>query len=303
MIVLLLLTKRIYKSMKSKKYAAIDIGSNAMRLLINNIIDIDGKRIYKKADIIRIPIRLGTEAFIEKEISEKTIYRFLSAMKAFNFLMEAHGVAKYRACATSALREAKNNHKIVSLVKKETNIDIEIISGKEEAEIIYSTHIEKLITSNSSFLYVDVGGGSVEITLFENGHTEKSKSFDIGTLRILNNLVTATLWNEVESWVRNACNNKVVHIIGSGGNINKVFKISRKASIEPLSFEYLENYLEGLRNMTYEDRVTKLNLNLDRADVIIPALTIFTSIMKWSNASQIYVPKIGLADGIIKLMK
>ncbi len=289
--------------MKSKKYAAIDIGSNAMRLLINNIIDISGERIYKKADIIRIPIRLGTEAFIDKEISEKTIKRFVSAMKAFSFLMEAHGVSKYRACATSALREAKNNHQIVSLVKKETDINIEIISGKEEAEIIYSTHIEKLITSNSTFLYVDVGGGSVELTLFENGNAQKSKSFDIGTLRILNDLVAEDLWAEVKNWVKTSCKNKQVYIIGSGGNINKVFKMSRKASAEPLSFEYLENYLEGLRNMTYEDRVTKLNLNLDRADVIIPALTIFTSVMKWSDATQIYVPKIGLADGIIKLMK
>ncbi|MFT4645963.1 MAG: exopolyphosphatase/guanosine-5'-triphosphate,3'-diphosphate pyrophosphatase [Planctomycetota bacterium] len=288
--------------MNVKKYAAIDIGSNAMRLLINNVIEIDGEKHYKKVDIIRVPIRLGSEAFIKKEISEPTINKFLSAMRAYANLMNAHGIEKYRACATSALRDAKNGNDIIDLVQKETGINIEIISGKEEAEIIYSTHKEKLLNDHGSFLFVDVGGGSVEITLFENGTTKDSKSFDIGTLRILNKIIDDRIWEEVKNWVETITSNKKVYLIGSGGNINKVFKLSRKPKSEALSLDYLERYLEGLKNYSFEERVIKLDLNIDRADVIIPALIIFTSIMNWSKATQIYVPKIGLADGLIKMM-
>lgn len=285
-----------------KKYAAIDIGSNAMRLLINNVIEIDGKKHYKKADIIRVPIRLGSEAFIDKEISEKTIKKFISAMKAYASLMNAHEVVKYRACATSALREAENGNKIIALIKKETGLNIEIISGKEEAQIIYATHIEKLLENDSAFLYVDVGGGSLEITLFNKGIARESKSFNIGTIRILNNIVSNELWNEAKEWVKDITKDKKVYLIGSGGNINKVFKLSRKPKNEALSKSYLDDYLEELKQYTYEERVIKLDLNTDRADVIIPALTIFTSVMKWSKANDIFVPKIGLADGLIKMM-
>ena len=288
--------------MKSKKYAAIDIGSNAMRLLINNVIDYKGKKIYKKVDIIRVPIRLGTEAFTKGFISSKTIEKFIYAMKAYANLMQAHEIVKFRACATSALREASNRKEIVELVRKKTGINLEIISGEEEAKIIYSTHIEKIINKFSSFLYVDVGGGSVEITLFEKGEVSSSRSFNIGTLRMLNNLVNETLWNEVKKWVEDITLNKKVYLIGSGGNINKVFKLSRKPLNEALSYKYLKEYYNNLKKFTYEERITKLDLNLDRADVIIPAMKIFTSIMEWSKSSSIYVPKIGLADGIIKTM-
>jgi len=288
--------------MKTKKFAAIDIGSNAMRLLINNVIEYNGQKIYKKVDIVRVPIRLGTEAFLYQKISPETIEKFVFAMKAYANLMEAHQVSQFRACATSALREASNGNEIIEKIRRETGIEIEIISGQEEASIIYSTHIEKLLVQDKALLYVDVGGGSVEITLFENGETLASQSFNIGTLRILNEIVDENIWEEVQFWVQEITKNKNVYLIGSGGNINKVFKLSRKPKNEALSYQYLENYLEGLRNYSYEDRVLKLDLNLDRADVIIPALTIFTSIMKWSNASEIFVPKIGLADGIIKTM-
>jgi len=288
--------------MKSKKYAAIDIGSNAMRLLINNVIDYKGKKIYKKVDIIRVPIRLGTEAFTKGFISSKTIEKFIYAMKAYANLMQAHEIVKFRACATSALREASNGKEIVELVRKKTGINLEIISGEEEAKIIYSTHIEKIMNIFSSFLYVDVGGGSVEITLFEKGEVSSSRSFNIGTLRMLNNLVNETLWNEVKKWVEDITLNKKVYLIGSGGNINKVFKLSRKPLNEALSYKYLKEYFNNLKKFTYEERITKLDLNLDRADVIIPAMKIFTSIMEWSKSSSIYVPKIGLADGIIKMM-
>jgi len=288
--------------MKTKKYAAIDVGSNAMRLLINNVIEIDGEKLYKKADIIRIPIRLGTEAFLDGKISDQTIQKFLSAMNAYAHLMIAHGVVKYRACATSALREASNGAEIIAMVKQETEIDLEIINGQEEAQIIYATHIERLMNNQGAFLYVDVGGGSVEITLFENGKTLESESFNVGTIRLLNDLVSDEVQDDLKYWIQEITKGKKVYLIGSGGNINKVFKLSRRPKNEALSLHYLENYLEGLQNHTYEERVTKLDLNLDRADVIIPALKIFTAMMRWSNADKIYVPKIGLADGIIKMM-
>ncbi len=288
--------------MKTKKYAAIDIGSNAMRLLINNVIEAEDKVYFKKVAITRVPIRLGTEAFVNKKISDANIKRMLYAMKAYANLMKVHDVEKYRACATSAMRDAKNGAEIIAKIKAETDIEIEIISGEEEAEIIFATHIEKLINKPLNFLYLDVGGGSAECTLFSNGEIVTSKSFNIGTIRLLNNLVTELHWKEMRNWLKDVTKDKKINLIGSGGNINKVFKLSRKAANEALSLGYIENYLEELKKYSYEERVLKLDLNLDRADVIIPALTIFTSVMKWTNAQDIYVPKIGLADGIIKTL-
>ncbi|MGB1315406.1 MAG: exopolyphosphatase [Chitinophagales bacterium] len=288
--------------MKTKKFAAIDIGSNAMRLLINNVIEAEDKVYFKKVAITRVPIRLGTEAFVNKEISDANIKRMLYAMKAFANLMKVHDVEKYRACATSAMRDAKNGAEIIAKIKAETDIAIEIISGEEEAEIIFATHIEKLINKPLNFLYLDVGGGSAECTLFSHGEIVTSKSFNIGTIRLLNNLVTELHWKEMRNWLKDVTKDKKINLIGSGGNINKVFKLSRKAANEALSLGYIENYLEELKKYSYEERVLKLDLNLDRADVIIPALTIFTSVMKWTNAQDIYVPKIGLADGIIKTL-
>lgn len=289
--------------MKTKKYAAIDIGSNAMRLLINNVIEAEGKVYYKKVAITRVPIRLGTEAFVHREISEANIQKMIYAMQAYSNLMKVHEVSSYRACATSAMREAKNGEEIIARIKKEADINIEIISGDEEAEIIYSTHIEKLINRPSNFLYLDVGGGSAECTLFSHGEIVTSKSFNIGTIRLLNDLVTEAHWEEMRLWLREVTKDKKMYLIGSGGNINKVFKLSRRPANEALSLEYIEEYLEDLKRYSYEERVLKLDLNLDRADVIIPALTIFTSVMKWANAEDIYVPKIGLADGIIKTLQ
>ena len=288
--------------MKTKKFAAIDIGSNAMRLLINNVIEAEDKVYFKKVAITRVPIRLGTEAFVNKKISDANIKRMLYAMKAYANLMKVHDVEKYRACATSAMRDAKNGAEIIAKIKAETDIEIEIISGEEEAEIIFATHIEKLINKPLNFLYLDVGGGSAECTLFSNGEIVTSKSFNIGTIRLLNNLVTDSHWEEMRNWLKDVTKDKKINLIGSGGNINKVFKLSRKAANEALSLGYIENYLEELKKYSYEERVLKLDLNLDRADVIIPALTIFTSVMKWTNAQDIYVPKIGLADGIIKTL-
>ena len=286
--------------MKMKKLAAIDIGSNAMRLLINNVIEYNGLKLFKKVDIVRVPIRLGTEAFKEKNISEHTRNRLVQALHGYKHLIEAHEVVNYRGCATSAMREAKNGAEIIQQIKDETGIHIEIIDGKEEAEIIYANHIEKLIDDQQAYLYVDVGGGSTEITFFKNGKVQNSKSFNIGTIRILNDMISTPMWEELHRWLEETLQGQTVQIIGSGGNINKVAKISRKDPNKPLSFDYLNNYYKILKSYTYEERIIELDLNPDRADVIIPAMKIFTSIMKWSKAKHIYVPKIGLADGIIK---
>ncbi len=286
--------------MKMKKLAAIDIGSNAMRLLINNVIEYNGVKLFKKVDIVRVPIRLGTEAFKEKNISEYTRKRLVQALHGYKHLIEAHEVVNYRGCATSAMREAKNGAEIIQQIKDETGIHIEIIDGKEEAEIIYANHIEKLIDDQQAYLYVDVGGGSTEITFFKNGIVQNSKSFNIGTIRILNDMISTPMWEELHRWLEETLQGQAIQIIGSGGNINKVAKISRKDPNKPLSFDYLNNYYKILKSYTYEERIIELDLNPDRADVIIPAMKIFTSIMKWSKAKHIYVPKIGLADGIIK---
>ena len=227
--------------MKMKKLAAIDIGSNAMRLLINNVIEYNGVKLFKKVDIVSVPIRLGTEAFKEKNISEYTRKRLVQALHGYKHLIEAHEVVNYRGCATSAMREAKNGAEIIQQIKDETGIHIEIIDGKEEAEIIYANHIEKLIDDQQAYLYVDVGGGSTEITFFKNGIVQNSKSFNIGTIRILNDMISTPMWEELHRWLEETLQGQTVQIIGSGGNINKVAKISRKDPNKPLSFDYLNN--------------------------------------------------------------
>ncbi len=285
--------------MKFKKIAAIDIGSNAIRLLINNVIKYNGETYYKKVGIVRVPIRLGEDAFTEKSIKPHNAHRLIEALKAYKNLMKAHEVSAYRGCATSAMREATNGKSLTEQILKETGLVIEVISGSEEAEIIYANHIEKFI-AKESYLYTDVGGGSTELTLFDNGKTIASKSFNIGTIRILKDMVSTPMWEELKTWVQLNINKKNVSLIGSGGNINKVFKLSRKAPNKPLSYDYLQKFYKNLKSYTYEERIIELDLNPDRADVIMPAMEIFTKIMRWSKAKEIYVPKMGLADGIIK---
>jgi exopolyphosphatase/guanosine-5'-triphosphate,3'-diphosphate pyrophosphatase len=198
------------------------------------------------------------------------------------------------------MREAQNGAELIERIKKETGLIIEIIDGKEEASIIYANHIEKLIGDNRSYLYVDVGGGSTEITFFKEGKIVESKSFNIGTIRILNDMVSTPMWDDLRLWLESTVKSESVELIGSGGNINKVSKISRRDPRKPLSYDYLHGFFKTLQSHTYEERVVFLDLNTDRADVIIPAMTIYTSIMKWTKAKLIHVPKIGLADGIIK---
>ncbi len=289
---------------KIKKYAAIDIGSNAMRLLIANVIEEENKPTqFNKSHLIRVPIRLGQDAFTVGEISEESAERMVKAMTAFKLLMDVYKVEKYAACATSAMREAYNGNDLVDEIAKKAGINIDIIEGKTEAAIIANSDLEAYIKNDGHYLYVDVGGGSTEFTLFSKGKQIVSKSFKNGTVRLLNNMVTESVWQEIEKWIKTHTTNlSNVEIIGSGGNINKIFKMSGKTNDKPLTQTYLVQRFKYLNSLSYEERIYNLGLNTDRADVIIPAIKIYVNAMKWSNAKHIYVPKIGLSDGIIKAM-
>ena len=288
--------------MKLHKYAAIDIGSNGVRLLISNVIVFKNKETqFKKSSLVRVPIRLGEDVFTTGEISENNKNRMCDAMQAFQLLIKVHGVERYKACATSAMREAKNSAEVVSCIAKNTDIEIDIIDGKKEAEIISSTDLSTFIQSDKTYLYVDVGGGSTEFTFFSEGKIIDSKSFPLGTVRLLDNKVKASVWDDAKKWIKSTSKGfSKISLIGSGGNINKIFKMSGKAEGKPLSYIYVNSYLNFLKQMSYNERISELDLNPDRADVIIPASEIYLLAMKWSAAKKIYVPKIGLSDGIIK---
>ena len=287
-----------------KIYAAIDIGSNAMRMLISNIVEQQGKKTqFNKSTLIRVPIRLGQDAFTVGEISEENIDRMVDAMKAFKLLMKVYRIEKYKACATSAMREAYNGKEVADYIYQQSDIKIDIIDGKNEAAIIASTDLHSFIKTDQAYLYVDVGGGSTEFSLFNDGKMIASKSFKNGTVRLLNNMVNEVVWTEIEKWIKAKTEElDNVILIGSGGNINKIFKMSGKSQEQPLTYLYLNAQYQYLNSLTYEQRIAELGLNTDRADVIIPATKIYLHAMKWSGATKIYVPKIGLSDGIIKAM-
>jgi len=287
---------------KQRKYAAIDIGSNAVRLLISTITEQEGKEpIFKKTSLVRVPIRLGGDVFQTQLISNENKQRLIDTIQAFKLLMQSHLIEKYKACATSAMREARNGQEIAEVIMDQTGVKIEIIDGNHEAAIIAATDLHSFVQSDKTYLYVDVGGGSTEFTLYSGGETIISKSFKLGTVRLLKNLTEEGVWDEVEAWIKDVTRDyPKIDLLGSGGNINNIFKSSGKALGKPLSFLYLSSYYQLLNSFTYEERITELNLNADRADVIIPAAKIYLSAMKWSKARRIYVPKIGLADGIVK---
>ncbi len=287
-----------------KKYAAIDIGSNAMRLLITNIVEQVGKETqFNKSELVRVPIRLGQDAFTVGEITDDNIERMVDAMKAFKLLMKVYKVERYMACATSAMREAYNGQEVADIIKKKADIKINIIDGKKEAKIIASSDLRHFIKTDQTYLYVDVGGGSTEFSLFSEGQMIASKSFKNGTVRLLNNMVNEVVWQEIEKWIK-VQTEPYDHItlIGSGGNINKLFKLSGKLQEKPLSYAYVNAQYQYLNSLSYEQRISEIGLNPDRADVIIPATRIYLNAMKWSGAKNIYVPKIGLSDGIVKAM-
>ena len=289
---------------KISKYAAIDIGSNAVRMLVANVIEQKGKEtVFKKSSLVRVPIRLGQDAFTVGEISEKNVQRLTDAISAFKLLMSANEVERYMACATSAMREANNGQEVVESIFESTGVDIQVIDGKKEAAIIASTDLKTLIEQDKSYLYIDVGGGSTEFTIFSHGKMINSKSFKIGTVRLINGLVNEAIWDNIKDWIKqNTKGLDRVSLIGTGGNINKLHKLSGKTVDKPLSHIFLNAQYHFLNAMSYTERISEIGLNPDRADVIIPALRIYLNAMKWSGAKKIYVPKIGLSDGIIKTL-
>ena len=286
--------------MKFKKIGAIDIGSNAMRLLITQVRETEGETFFKKVLLTRLPVRLGQEAFIEQELSKETIAKFLQGMKAYKYLLKVHGVEVFRACATSAMREAKNGSDVVRQAMDKTGIPIEIIDGREEAELIFNGHFKDKLDPDSNYVYIDVGGGSTEITILSEERIIAAKSFKVGTIRLLNNLVKESQWKEMKTWVKQKTKHlDHVEAIGSGGNINKLYKLSEKSYPRPMLYQELKLLKNDLTSLSFEDRISKYNVNPDRADVITLAGEIYFSVMKWSDASIIHVPKIGLTDGIV----
>ncbi len=289
--------------MKIKKYAAIDIGSNAIRVLISNVIETKEGVHFQKNALVRAPIRLGEDSFTLGEISKKSLKRMVNAMKAFKLLMKVHGVSHYQAYATSALREANNSGDVVEQVKKKAEIKIEIIDGRKEAEIISNSKISDFLNTQKTFLFVDVGGGSTEFTFINEGKRVCSKSFKIGTVRLINNLVDDRVWEAIRNWIiKNAKPYSKITLMGSGGNINKLFKLSNIKEGKPLSMIKLNQIFLELESLSYEERIVKFELNPDRADVIIPAARIYLKALEWSGGQKIYVPKFGLSDGMIKYM-
>lgn len=285
------------------RYAAIDIGSNAVRLLIADITMDDTGYGFKKNTLVRVPLRLGDDAFLDHKISDRKRDDLIKTMIAFKNLMEVYHVSKYLACATSAMREASNGTEIVALVKNQAGLDLEIIQGQREANIIYANHIEETLDIRKSYLYIDVGGGSTELSVFVNKLPIASRSFDIGTIRILDNQDKDETWEEMRIWIKEQTRNyKNMAGIGTGGNINKLFKMSNEKEGNPLSFLKLKTLYNQLNGYSLKERIQELGLNADRADVIIPASEIYITIMKWTGIKQLYVPKVGMADGIINLL-
>lgn len=284
--------------------AAIDIGSNAARLLISEAsVYTNGKVDFTKLNLLRVPLRLGIDVFDKGYITEQRKDNMIKTLKSFRLLMDIYNVQHMRACATSAMRDAANGREIMAEVEKETGISIELISGQEEASIIYETHIADRLAGNKSYLYIDVGGGSTEITLFAQGRIIFKESFNIGTLRLLHNKVTDAHWEQMKLCIKSYVKDYgPVEAIGSGGNINKIFSISKRKEGKPLPLELLKDYYKEMSCATVLERKHLYGFRDDRADVIVPALQVFISIMRWAGAEEIYVPKIGLADGVIRLL-
>jgi exopolyphosphatase/guanosine-5'-triphosphate,3'-diphosphate pyrophosphatase len=284
------------------KLAAIDIGSNAARLLISDVILSNNKGPqFQKVNLVRVPLRLGFDVFEEKKISPEKENMILNTIKAYKLLMDAYGVQYCKAAATSAMRDASNSDKIIARVKKETGISIEVITGDAEASLIYENHIAENLDKNHTYLYIDVGGGSTELMFFANGKLRFKRSFNIGTIRLLKDQVDDFLWSEMKDFVKRETRpyNDVI-AIGSGGNINKIFSLSKRKEGKPLQLQLLKDYYKEFGNFSVADRIRLYKLREDRADVIVPALFIYINVMRWANIEEIYVPKIGLADGLIQ---
>jgi len=286
------------------KLAAIDIGSNACRLLIDDVIAVaNNKTDFIKLAFVRVPLRLGFDVFETGRIGDIKIEKFLKTIESYRLLLDVYEVKHLKACATSAMRDASNAKEILQLVKEKTGIGIDVISGQDEAKYIYENHVAENLNNLESYLYIDVGGGSTELTFFSDGKLICKESFDIGTIRLLKNQVTENTWNEMKDFIRTKTKGyHHVTCIGSGGNINKIFSLSKRKEGRPLTIEMLRNYYSEFSSITLQQRMSLYNMREDRADVIVPALLVFINVMRWAETDEIYVPKIGLADGLIHIL-
>lgn len=281
--------------------AAIDIGSNAARLLICEVV-IKGKETeFNRLNIVRIPLQLGFDVFMKGFIGSRKKKMLIDTIKAYKQLMKVYEVEHYMACATSAMRDAQNSKEIIKEIEAETGIEIEIISGELEAEIIYENHIAELLDKEHSYLYMDVGGGSTELTLYHNNELVLQKSVNIGTVRMLTNKVTDETWEELKDICKNIAE-KYNHVtgIGSGGNINKIFSLLRSKNEKYLHANAVKEMQKEMLQLSVDERMKKYNIKKDRAEVIVPAIQIYMNLFKWCGIEQILVPKIGLADGLIQ---
>lgn len=283
------------------RLAAIDIGSNAARLLISDVIENGTQRPeFIKMTLVRVPLRLGFDVFEKGTITPVREEKIIKTIKSYRHLIDVYDVKHLKACATSAMRDASNSEEIIRRVKLETGIEIEIISGQEEASFIYENHIAESMNKEESYLYIDVGGGSTELTFFSDGKMVFKESFNIGTIRLLKNQVNESQWDAMKEFIKTKTKgHHHVTAIGSGGNINKLFSLSKKKEGKPLHLELLRDYYKEFSNLTVSQRIMLYKLREDRADVIVPALLIYINVMRWADAEEIYVPKIGLADGLI----
>ena len=283
------------------KLAAIDIGSNAARLLISEVTKQPKQDpVFNKVNLVRVPLRLGFDVFETGEISKPKVKMLMQTLKAYQHLLEAYQIKHVYACATSAMRDARNSKDIIRKVKLETGIEIKVISGQEEASFIYENHVAENLDTDHSYLYIDVGGGSTELTFFANGALVAKESFNIGTIRLLKNQIKEKTWDDMKDYVKKNIKSALPSIaIGSGGNITKILSMSKTKEGKPLALDLLKDYYKELSSVSLEDRMHLFGLKEDRADVIVPALLIYIQVMKWANIDAIYVPKIGLVDGLI----
>lgn len=284
------------------RYAAIDIGSNAIRLFIADIHELDGQTTFKRNTLVRVPIRLGDDVFLKGHISESKSEDLVKAMAAFKGLMDVYHVEDYLAYATSAMRESANGPELVKRIK-EVGIDLQIVDGDQEAKVIYSNQFERKSNDTETFLYIDVGGGSTELSVFHKRKLKKSKSFKIGTIRLLEDSVNEKTWIEMKGWIEE--NTRIyenVVGIGTGGNIARISTLANQKTFKPLTYKKLKSVSESLRSHSLQERIVVLGLKSDRADVIIPASEIFLNIMRWGKIKQIEVPQIGVVDGIIQTL-
>ena len=283
-----------------RKIAAIDIGSNAVRMLICYVISSGDEYVFQKNSYLRLPIRLGEDSFKNGVISNEKIILLTNAILSFKYIMKVHGVKDYKIYATSALRESINSKEVISIVKKNTDLNIELITGIKEAKIISKGNSHEKIEFNKTFLYVDVGGGSTEFSILRNGKEKISRSFKIGTVRLLNNLVDDSMFMDIKKWLQsNIDNDDKIKLFATGGNINKIQSMTGSKSGKPISYLSIKDLSNNLMEFNYQERMMKFDLNPDRADVIIYALKIFITTMEFVKANKIFVPKSGLVDGMI----